>query len=446
MFKLNKFNRAGLLGLSAAVLLTACGGGGGGGSSSGGSSEQATYQGVEGPLDMVQEPLSEQVLGQIASAAEGTPLEGAVQCVDQVVVQDTVDVLDSILGAVNPDSINDPQQAFADAATNIQLAVNELLADLPALLTSLAGQGDCTGPSGAPMGSNPLAGTPLAPLGDALAPLLTAAGGSGFGNGENLDLTALQALTDQLSSAFNEGLANLPAEVADAPVLGGLLTTLQTTFNDLDTTIGALDDASGDETAGAIATTLDNLLSNLLTQVVPVEFIEEQAGQPGAVSSQIKDGIGQVTAQLDNGLGAVLDPAFGALFGGALDPLFSGLNMLLTPIGEAITGGLASGGSGAGPTGTPLDALLAPLEGVFAALTGGGSGDGLTGTPLDLLLDPLASALGGGGSCPLAETPLNPLCTVVDGLLSGLGGGGNPLDLLTDLLDTILGPLLGGLG
>ncbi|WP_204995124.1 hypothetical protein, partial [Spongiibacter marinus] len=61
MFKLNKFNRAGLLGLSAAVLLTACGGGGG--SSSGGSSEQATYQGVEGPLDMVQEPLSEQVLG-----------------------------------------------------------------------------------------------------------------------------------------------------------------------------------------------------------------------------------------------------------------------------------------------------------------------------------------------------------------------------------------------
>lgn len=63
MFKLNKFNRAGLLGLSAAVLLTACGGGGGGGSSSGGSSEQATYQGVEGPLDMVQEPLSEQVLG-----------------------------------------------------------------------------------------------------------------------------------------------------------------------------------------------------------------------------------------------------------------------------------------------------------------------------------------------------------------------------------------------
>ncbi|WP_372879213.1 hypothetical protein [Spongiibacter marinus] len=446
MFKLNKFNRAGLLGLSAAVLLTACGGGGGG-SSSGSSSERATYQGVEGPLDMVQEPLSEQVLGQIASAAEGTPLEGAVQCVDQVVVQDTVDVLDSILGAVNPDSINDPQQAFTDAATNIQLAVNELLADLPALLASLAGQGDCTGPSGAPMGSNPLAGTPLAALGDALAPLLTAAGGSGFGNGENLDLTALQALTDQLSSAFNEGLANLPAEVADAPVLGGLLTTLQTTFNDLDTTIGALDDASGDETAGAIATTLDNLLSNLLTQVVPVEFIEEQAGQPGAVSSQIKDGIGQVTAQLDNGLGAVLDPAFGALFGGALDPLFSGLNMLLTPIGEAITGGLASGGgSGAGPTGTPLDALLAPLEGVFAALTGGGSGDGLTGTPLDLLLDPLASALGGGGSCPLAETPLNPLCTVVDGLLSGLSGGGNPLDLLTDLLDTILGPLLGGLG
>lgn len=393
MFKINTFNRAGLLGVSAAMLLTACGDND---SRSVGASEPATYQGVEGPLDLVQEPLSEQVLGQIASAAAGTPLEGAVNCVDQIVVQDTVDILDSILATVHPDTINDPQQVFMDAAANVQLAVTELLLDLPELLTSLVGEGDCTGPHGEASDSNPLAGTPLAPLGDALGPFFVVANSGGFGDGENLDLTALQALTDQLASAFNDGLSNLPAEVSTAPVLGGLLTTLQTTFNDLDTTVAALDDASGDETASAIASTLDNLLSNLLTQVVPVEFIEEQAGSPGEISDPIKNGIGQVTAQLDNGLGAVLDPTFGALFGGALDPLFSGVNLLLTPIGEALTSGLASGGTGAGPTGTPLDALLAPLEGVFAALSGGGDGEGLTGTPLDLLLNPLVSLLSGG--------------------------------------------------
>ncbi len=447
MFKKNKFNRAAILGFSAALALTACGGGGGGSSSASAKNEQATYQGVEGPLDAVQQPLSEQVLGQLASAAAGTPLEGAVQCVDQVVVQDTVDILDSILASVNPESINDPQQALSDAATHVQLAVNELLADLPNLLTSLAGEGDCTGPSGGPMGSNPLAGTPLAALGDALAPLLTAAGGSGFGNGENLDLTALKSLTEQLTSAFDEGLSNLPAEVSEAPVLGGLLTTLQATFSDLDSAIAAVDSGDGAATAAAVATTLDNLLGNLLIEVVPVALLEEQAGQQGLFSSQIEAGIAQVTTQLNNGLGTVLDPAFGALFGGALDPLFGGLNTLLTPLGEAISGGLASGGSGAGPTGTPLDALLSPLEGVTAALQAGGSGEGLTGTPLDLLLDPVASALGGGAACPLDATPLAAVCSIVGELQSALLADPNadPLALLTGLLNQLLGGLLGGL-
>lgn len=442
MMGMKRFNRAGVIGVSAALLLTACGGGGGGGSSSGGRDEPSTYQGVEGPLDALQEPLSEQVLGQLAAAAAGTPLEGAVQCVDQVVVQDTVDILDSVLAAVNEESINDPQQAFTDAATHVQLALNELLADLPGLLTSLVGQGDCTGPSGAPSGSNPLAGTPLAALGDALAPLLAAGGGGGGGDGQTLDLTALQAITGQLASAFNEGLSNLPAEVSDAPVLGGLLTTLQTTFNDLDTTIVALDEGSGAATAAAVAVTLDNLLGNVLTEVVPVKLIEEQAGRPGVVSSQVEAGIAQVTSGLSNGLGAVLDPAFGAVFGGALDPLVGGVNTLLTPLGDAISGGLSSGGGATGPTGTPLDALLGPLEGVLASLTGGAGGDGLTGTPLDLLLDPIASALSGGaGACPLASTPLSPLCEVVTTITDGVAGGGNPLDILDD----ILGGLLGGL-
>ena len=125
MFRLNneKIGRSALLGLSAGLLLTACGGGGGGGGSSSGGIEPAVYQGVAGPLDAVQEPLSTQVLSPLGDAAAGTPLEGAVSCVDQVVVQDTIDVLDSILGAVDPTSMNDPQMAFMAAAANIQAVV-----------------------------------------------------------------------------------------------------------------------------------------------------------------------------------------------------------------------------------------------------------------------------------------------------------------------------------
>ena len=458
MFRLNNYNlgRSALLGLGAGLLLTACGGGGGGGSSSSGGGETAAYQGVAGPLDTVQEPLSTQVLTPLGEAAAGTPLEGAVSCVDQVVVQDTVDVLDSILKAVDPTSLNDPQQAFMAAASDIQAAVNELLTDLPELLTSLVGQGDCSGTGGgAADGSNPLAGTPLAPLGDALAPLFAV--GSGFGGGfggeggQTLDLTSLQALTGQLASAFNDGLSQLPAEVADTPVLGGLLVTLQTTFNDLNTTVAALDGGDGAATASAIAGTLDNLLSNLLVNVVPVGFIEEQAGQGGVFSSQIEAGITAITEQLGSGLGAVLDPAFEGLFGSATEELIGGLNMLLTPIGEAITGGLSSGGgSGAGPTGTPLDVLLAPLKGVADALTGGlggGGGEGgLTGTPLDLILDPLAALLQGGsggeGSCPLNGTALSSLCDLVTQFQDQVATGGDSSNVLTDLLGSILGILI----
>ncbi|WP_374972252.1 hypothetical protein [Spongiibacter marinus] len=420
------------------------GGGSGSGSDNGGSNdggdETSRYQGVEGPLDVIQQPLSEQVFGGLASAAEGTPLEASISCLDQVVAQDTVDILDAVLAAVNPESAADPQQAFAAAAENVQLASNELLADLPGLLMSLAGQGDCDG-SASPGGDNPLAGTPLAPLGEALAPLLNA-GGGGSADGD-LDLTALTILTGQLSDAFEEGLSNLPAEVMSAPVLGGALTTLSVTFADLDNTVVALDSGNGVLTAFRVSQTVEHLLKNVLTGIVPVTFIEEQAGQQGVVSDQINSGVEALSSQLLGGLAVVLAPTFDQLFGGAAAQLFAGVNTILTPLGEVLSDSVNGGGSGAGPTGTPLDALLAPLESLAAALQGGGSDGGLTGTPLDLLLDPIASALSGGG-CPLEGTPLAVLCSAVDQLQSAVSQqpGADPLALLTDTLKGLLGGLI----
>lgn len=481
MLKLSSLNRAFILAFSVSLALSACGGssssssnnpssipdggngaddggsgdggndggndggsdGGGSGSDNGGSNdggdEATRYQGVEGPLDVIQQPLSEQVFGGLASAAEGTPLEASISCLDQVVAQDTVDILDAVLAVVNPESAADPQQAFAAAAENVQLASSELLADLPGLLMSLAGQGDCDG-SASPGGDNPLAGTPLAPLGEALAPLLNAGGGSGDGDP---DLTALTVLTGQLSDAFEEGLSNLPEEVMSAPVLGGALTTLSVTFADLDNTVVALDSGNGVLTAFRVSQTVEHLLKNVLTGIVPVTFIEEQAGQQGVVSDQINSGVEALSSQLLGGLAVVLAPTFDQLFGGAAAQLFAGVNTILTPLGDVLSDGLNGGGSGAGPTGTPLDALLAPLEALAAALQGGGSDGGLTGTPLDLLLDPIASALSGGG-CPLEGTPLAVLCSAVDQLQSAVSQqpGADPLALLTDTLKGLLGGLI----
>ena len=80
------------------LALAGCGGSSGGGSPSQGSSadEQPVISGyseVEGPLDAVQQPLSEQVIAPLASAAAGTPLEGAVNCVGGFVVTDVLDIL-----------------------------------------------------------------------------------------------------------------------------------------------------------------------------------------------------------------------------------------------------------------------------------------------------------------------------------------------------------------
>jgi hypothetical protein len=412
-----------LTALSASLLLTGCGGGGGGGGSSSGG-ETATYQGVEGPLDQAQEPLSEQVFGGLAAPLAGTPLEAPVECLNQVVVTDILDVLDSLAAAIDPASLTDPQAALEAATGNAQLAATELTADLPNLLASLVGAGDCEGGTASGTG-NPLAGTDLADLGAGLEAVF-----ANFGDPSEMDLTQLSALFEQLSAAFSDGLTNVPAEITGAPILGGALTTLDVALADLATSVDALTSQDAAGTSSAIATTVQNLLTNVLVNVVPVGFIEEQSGQDGLFSAQIEDAINQLTIQLDSGLATILAP------------LFDGFATLQAALAGGMTGGT---GSGEGLTGTPLDTILAPLADLAASLSAGTGGEGVTGTPLDLLLAPLVSAIEGGGAaaCPLADTPLAPACTVVDSLLSALAGGSSedPLAILQGLVESLLSTL-----
>jgi|TARA_R110001583_G_scaffold3296_2_gene21493 hypothetical protein len=430
------------------LALAGCGGSSGGGSPSQGSSadEQPVtsgYSEVEGPLDAVQQPLSEQVIAPLASAAAGTPLEGAVNCVGGFVVTDVLDILDAILSQVSPESLADPA-AFGPA---LQESVTELATDLPAALASLTGE-SCTGGSAGESGSNPLEGTPLAPLGDALAPVFAAANGGGDSGGE---APSAAALMEQLSAAFSEGLAAVIAadpsgEAATAPILGGLLVTLDQAFIDLTATVTALESTDAEQVGAAVATTLENTLNNLLIQVVPIGFIEEQAGQGPIISSEIEAAVATLTGLLGGDLSGLAATDFAALFGDGAGDLFGPLSDTpLAGIQEAITGALAGGGDGGqtgGTTGTPLDAILDQLAPIQDALSAGG-GDGLTGTPLDILLGPIASALEGGGACPLAATPLDAVCGLVSQLQAALTLDPNADPLA--LLEGLLGGLLGGL-
>lgn len=434
------------------LFVTACGGsnksggspgtsgdnGSGSGSGSGGGSEPSTgseYMNVEGPLDAAQGPLSDQVFGQLVGAAAGTPMEGVLLCFDQLLVKDTLDVLDTILNQADPAAFDDPQTAFTGAAEEVQASLTEFAADLQATMTSLASGGDCSGTAtpGAGTGENPLAGTPLEPLGAALAPVLAAGSGGG-------DIDSAASFVAALSSAYNDGLATIAAQdptgqVLESPVLGGLLQTLKVALEDMTVTVAAAEASDAGAATVAASDTLANLLKNVTLRVVPVLFIEEQSGQGPVVSAQIESAIDQFAGAFSGGLPGAgdggSDPT--AIFADAAEQFFAAFaGTPLEPILAQLTAGLAGdggSGGGAGPTGTPLDAVLEPVLSLLETLAAAGSGGdstGPTGTPLDIILGPLAAAAGGGSgggesSCPLAGTPLEPLCAVTDAVTSAAG-------------------------
>lgn len=396
------------------VILAACNGG----SSSSGASTPAQNQpavnrtvddGVNGPLDQVQRPLSEDIFSQIIAGAEGTPLEGSLDCVRQAVVIDTVDILDSIALALSEAASSQDPAALEAAAGNIEFSLNELANDLPGALGALTGS-DCNSSEsgGGNTGANPLAGTPLEPLGAALAPVLEQlpSGGSP-GTGQDADLNSLTLLTGQLAVAFQGGMASLPPEVRSAPILGGVLTTLSTALNDINTTMLWFGRYNGEFAATALEGALNRLLINTLTQIVPLAFVEGQAGQPGVISGPIAAGVTQLTSALGDNLLSVALPELANAMNNDLAPVLDPIeNTVLPAILLAAFSGLgeAQGGD------DPISLLLGVVTDNLAGGNGGGSTP--TGTPLDLLLGPLVDIGGGSTTCPFEGTPLDSACSL----------------------------------
>jgi len=359
---------------------------------------------VAGPLDAVQDPVSDQVMDPLIASFAGTPLQGVAVCVDQIVVGDVVDLLDVLaLGIQSGAGSADPEAALAATAAGVQGQVENIVIDMQAMLSALDGSSaSCLG-NLAPNGSNPLAGTPLEAVGATLAPVLAQVYGQLHGSGStrpSLSLTTIASLVAQLEFAVNTAFAQIPADVASAPVLGAALSTVQTAVGDVSDTVAAAASSDTADTQDAISDTMDNLLTGVLLGVVPITTIETQAGQVGLLSGPINSGINDVSSEIGSNLGVVLQPVLEQNLDAALAPVTeaiesSVLAAILGPLFEQLGAAGVSTSNPLGPVTTVLDTFF---EGASTA-----------GDPLDLVLDVISSESG----CPLAGTPLESLCPVI---------------------------------
>lgn len=390
------------------VFLSACGGGSSRSDSVSPTPQSGdgilTTKSVDGPLDPVQAQLSEGVFMPLAAALSATPLESVVLCADQLVAQDVLDIADSVLAQLQEAASGGGAPDPAALAASLQ----SLVVDLTGLLGSLGGVGDSCLTRSLTLGQiaaggNPLAGTPLEPLGAALAPVLAQIAGTlddAEGSGEDLQLSTVSALVSQLNAALQSGLGQIPAEARGAPVVGGILTTLSIALDDTDDLVAAVAAYNAAGTEVELRNTLYDTLVNVATQVVPLAFLEEQAGQPGVISDPIKAAAAQFSGTLASALGQVTTPVLSDVLADAAEPVLDPIEnqvlpAIVGPIVDALAGGLGGGGSPL--AGTPLDAVVGTLITTLTGLLGGG---GLGGLPI-------------GGACPLAGVPLlSVLCTL----------------------------------
>ncbi|MDD3764979.1 MAG: hypothetical protein PHP86_16930 [Nevskiales bacterium] len=374
------------LAVAASTFLAACGGG-----SSEPTADPVVVERSAGPLDVVQDGVSGSVLQPLADAVAGTALEGVVRCADSAVTYDVLDLADIVLTALQAGVQSSSGEALAPDNAALTRSLAQLANDLTGLLQALAGEGDgCSyiNANADPelVSANLLAGTPLAPLGAALGPVLEQIIYLTGGNGDrstDLQLTTVANLVTQLTTALQLGLSQVPAGAYDAPVVGGLLATLNQALSDVSALLGAVTNYDTAATRLELQNTLNNTLVNLLTQVLPLSYVEDQAGRPGALTDRIEAGVAELSTLVGTVGATALDPVLSNVLAGALDPLLDPIENELLP---ALLG--------------PISALLSEVLGTY--------GEGLGGVPTD------------GVAAPFADTALAPIISLVASQIRGL--------------------------
>lgn len=378
MFK--KFSLAAAV--AAAMMLAACGGGGGndgvdtGTGGNGNGNGGGTPEPTAGLLDPVQSAVSTQVLTPLATAAAGTPLQGVLLCTDKTVNQDTLDIVDDLLIAIDA-GIKNPnvnELPLGDVNKSVERLVGNLSGLIYALAGNLTGQPVTCGQPVAVPGSNPLAGTALEPLGVVLLPALAAAQQALSGNGD-LSTDALADLVSDLANAYAEGYALLPNEVKGAPILGGVLITLDHALTNLDNFVALTADGVNDGNQAssydeALTVLVEDALDDLLTLVVPIGDLQEllNLNNSQGVIAEVEAAVSELVGMLVGG----------DITGGPIN-LFQivdlgALQTLLTQIGIELPK-LINGGSGTtsllGTINGVVTTLLATLTGTTGSAGGG---------------------------------------------------------------------------
>ncbi len=354
----------------ATITLVACGGGGGGNDSTAPGSTPSTAPAVAGPLDPAQDSVANMVFAPLVEATVGTPLQAVLACGNSIVTRNVLDIADAYATG-----LSSPSTLVSTAPAAAQGALTALVGNLSGLLGSLTGATTCFGGSAGDIAvptTNPLAGTPLAPIGDALLPALTAASqqltASSSGTAPQIGATQLATIVAQLSDAYSMALTQIPPEALTAPVLGGTLTSIGNSLAGLETlTTQAASGASPDVLAASFQALATGSLDDLLTLVLPVGVL--QAGAGSGASTNLVTTLQAAVASLTGGLAASPTTALPA------NPLNAASFAVLPDIISQLTATLPAGLAGTAGT-TPLAAATGPLQtllnSLLAPITGGG--------------------------------------------------------------------------
>lgn len=386
---------------AASIGLAACGGGGSSGATGGGSATQPATDPVartSGPLDPVQSTLESSVFNPLANAVAGTPLAGVVDCGNEIINREVLDTVDTLAGALALSADPTDLTALQLDPELLTQRIRALAFDVTQLVMSLNGAGTACLTQGNSAvfdnadalaflnGENPLSGTPFesfaATLSPALAQLFAATGGAQPDG--DLSANALIGAYQQFNTAVQGAFAMLPAQIQDAPVVGGVLAGVGTSLGDLEAVLSqlAVFDATGVQ--DGLTTLLSNLARNVTVGLVPLDMLDGLLGESGSFTTLNSDAITDfstlVPAQLFGGtagssplalIQGVLDPVAIPVLGPILDQLTSTLGS--NPLGGGLNGDLLSN--------TPLAPVVDVIQDVLTGLLGsvpgteGGSGE-----------------------------------------------------------------------
>jgi len=386
---------------AASISLAACGGGGSSGSTGGGSPTPAAADPtarVSGPLDPVQSTLESSVFNPLANAVAGTPLAGVVDCGNEIINREVLDTVDTLAGALALSADPTDLTALQLGPELLTQRIRAVAFDVTQLVMSLSGGGTACLTQGNSAvfdnadalaflsGENPLSGTPFesfaATLSPALAQLFAATGGAQPDG--NLSANAVIGAYQQFNTAVQGAFAMLPAQVQDAPVVGGVLAGVGTALGDLEAVLTqlAVFDATGVQ--NGLTTLLSNLASNVTAGLVPLDMLDGLLGESGSFTALNSDAITDfstlVPAQLFGGttgssplalIQGVLDPVAIPVLGPIIDQLTSTLGS--NPLGGGLNGDLLSNT----PLAPVVDVIQTVLTGLLGSVPGteGGSGE-----------------------------------------------------------------------